>query len=289
MERGNAPRAPSHSRAYKADRRAPVNAALQEDTMVTIPSPSVDTTDVARFERLGSEWWNPNGPMQALHKLNPLRVGYIRDKVVRHFSIARAGAQSVQNQPLGGIRMLDIGCGAGILCEPLARLGASVTGIDPSSGTIEVARRHAGATRLSIEYKTTSLENLAAEGALFDAVLAMEVVEHVVDMPEFVRLAGSMVRPGGLLFVSTLNRTLKSFALAIVGAEYILRWVAKGTHQWEKFVTPAELEDAINRGGLRLTDESGFSYNPLRGTWFLGRDTGVNYVVTAVRDPRAAD
>jgi 2-polyprenyl-6-hydroxyphenyl methylase / 3-demethylubiquinone-9 3-methyltransferase len=250
--------------------------ALRQPNIPT--AASIDATDVARFERLGAEWWDPQGPMRALHKINPVRIGYLRDAMAAHFG-------GKPPKPLAALRILDIGCGAGLLSEPLARLGAAVTGVDPAPGNIAVARSHAEKAGLSIDYQAETAENLAAAGGQFDVVLAMEVVEHVNNMPDFVRTACSLVRPGGLFFASTLNRTLKSFALAIVGAEYVLGWVAKGTHQWEKFVTPTELKDAISRAGLRLTDETGLIFNPLSGEWRLSADTGVNYFVTAARPP----
>ena len=251
--------------------------------MVASSSPSIDAVDVARFERLGAEWWNPRGPMLALHAINPLRVGYLVDQTAAHLAGGFANASATPGKSLHGLHILDIGCGGGILCEPLARLGAHVTGIDPAPGNIGIAQAHAGRSNLVIDYRAQTAENLAESGTVFDIVLAMEVVEHVNDMPAFVATACSLVRPGGLLFASTLNRTLKSFALAIVGAEYILGWVAKGTHQWEKFVTPDELEAAIANAGLRVVDETGMTYNPLRAQWSLGDDTGVNYFMAAVR------
>ena len=234
-------------------------------------SPSVDTADVARFERLGDEWWNPRGPMQALHKINPVRVGYLRDAMTAHF-----GAVS-------SLRILDIGCGGGILAEPLARLGAAVTGIDPAPGAIAIAQSHAARQGIAIDYRAATAESLAAAGEYFDVVLAMEVVEHVTDMSAFVNTAANLVRPGGMLFLSTLNRTLKSFALAIVGAEYVLGWVEKGTHHWEQFVTPAELQEAVEAAGLKVSGETGLFYSPLRGRWSLSADTSVNYFMSALR------
>ena len=239
--------------------------------MPAAASPSVDTADVARFERLGDEWWNPRGPMQALHKINPVRVGYLRDAMTAHF-----GAVS-------SLRILDIGCGGGILAEPLARLGAAVTGIDPAPGAIAIAQSHAARQGIAIDYRAATAESLAAADENFDVVLAMEVVEHVTDMSAFVNTAANLVRPGGMLFLSTLNRTLKSFALAIVGAEYVLGWVEKGTHHWEQFVTPAELQEAVEAAGLKVSGETGLFYSPLRGRWSLSADTSVNYFMSALR------
>jgi 2-polyprenyl-6-hydroxyphenyl methylase / 3-demethylubiquinone-9 3-methyltransferase len=239
---------------------------------------TVDQDEVARFSRLAGEWWDPHGPMAALHKFNPVRLAYIRDRTAEHF-----GRDPKSIGSLAGLRFLDIGCGAGILCEPLARLGASVVGADPSAKNIAVARAHAARSGLAIDYRDTTAEALAEAGEMFDVVLAMEVVEHVTDVGVFIAHAGAMVKPGGLLFVATLNRTAKSFALAIVGAEYILRWLPRGTHRWDKFVTPGELEIAIEQSGLHITGESGVIYNLLADRWQLSRDMDVNYMVVAER------
>ena len=237
---------------------------------------TVDQDEVARFSRLAGEWWDPHGPMATLHKFNPVRLGYIRDRAAEHF-----GRDPKSLGSLSGLRFLDVGCGAGILCEPLARLGASIVGADPSEKNIAVAKAHAARSGLAIDYRDTTAEQLAEAGERFDVVLAMEVVEHVTDIGAFIARAGAMVKPGGLLFVATLNRTAKSFALAIVGAEYILRWLPRGTHRWDKFVTPDELEIAIEQSGLRITGESGVIYNLLADRWQLSRDTDVNYMVVA--------
>jgi 2-polyprenyl-6-hydroxyphenyl methylase/3-demethylubiquinone-9 3-methyltransferase len=229
---------------------------------------SVDPQEVAHFEEFGEDWWDFSGPMRALHAINPLRVSYIRD------AIAKRGA-------FEGARILDIGCGGGILCEPLARMGAQMTGIDPAPGNIDIARAHAQSQGLAIEYRADTAETLVAEGASFDAVLAMEVIEHVPDQAAFVATAAALVRPGGLLIMSTLNRTLKSFALAIIGAEYVLRWLPKGMHKWERFVTPDELARMMRRSGMRVIDRAGVVYNPLGGKWRPSSDTDVNYMMAA--------
>jgi len=237
---------------------------------------TIDQDEIARFSRLSGQWWDPRGPMAALHKFNPVRLAYIRDRATEYF-----GRDGKRLDTLAGLRILDIGCGGGILSEPLARLGAAVVGADPAESNIAVARNHANAAGLSIDYRNTTAEALAAAGETFDVVLAMEVVEHVADLGLFVDLAAAMVKPGGLMFVATLNRTVKSFALAIVGAEYILRWLPRGTHQWEKFVTPNELEIAIEHSGLRLTDQTGVIYNLFADRWQLATDMDVNYMVVA--------
>ena len=244
---------------------------------------SVDDGEVERFSRLAATWWDPRGPMAPLHKFNPVRIAYIRDKTTEYF-----GRDAKKLDCLKGISMLDIGCGGGILSEPLARLGARMVGADPSAENIVVAGAHARENDLTVDYRSTTAEELAAAGERFDVVLAMEVVEHVVDVKAFVAVCASMVKPGGLMFAATLNRTLKSFALAIVGAEYVLRWLPRGTHQWDKFVTPEELERAIEAGGLRVTGERGVVYNLLADRWQLSSDMDVNYMLVAERSGEPA-
>ena len=241
-------------------------------------SSSVDEGEVERFSRYGADWWDPRGPMAALHKFNPVRLGYIRDQAA-----ARFARDPKKLDCLKDLRMLDIGCGGGILSEPLARLGAQMVGADPSPENVAVASAHAQESGVTVDYRATTAEDLAAAGEKFDVVLAMEVVEHVVDVNAFVATCATMVKPGGLMFAATLNRTLKSFALAIVGAEYVLRWLPRGTHQWDKFVTPDELELAFERGGLRVTGERGVIYNLLADRWQLSSDMDVNYMLVAER------
>ncbi len=240
---------------------------------------SVDTAEVARFSRHAADWWNPKGAMAALHKFNPVRLGYIRDQAAAHFD-----RDPKKLDCLKGLRMLDIGCGAGLLSEPLARLGADMVGADPAEENIDAARAHAEEMDIAVDYRATTAEALAEAGERFDVVLAMEVVEHVVDVDDFIAICASMVKPGGLMIAATLNRTLKSFALAIVGAEYVLRWVPRGTHQWDKFVTPRELEGAIERNGLRVIAERGVVFNPFADRWQLASDMDVNYMLVATRD-----
>ena len=239
---------------------------------------SVDAAEVERFSRHAADWWNPHGPMAALHKLNPVRLAYIRDRTV-----ARFGRDPKKLDCLADLRMLDIGCGGGILSEPLARLGAAMVGADPAADNIAAARAHAEDSGIAVDYRATTAEDLAAQAERFDVVLAMEVVEHVTDVPLFVETCASMVKPGGLMIAATLNRTFKSFALAIVGAEYVLRWLPRGTHQWDKFVTPQELEAAIENSGLRVTGERGVIYNPFADCWQLSSDMDVNYMLVAER------
>jgi 2-polyprenyl-6-hydroxyphenyl methylase/3-demethylubiquinone-9 3-methyltransferase len=244
---------------------------------------TIDAGDVARFDRLGDEWWEPKGAMAPLHKLNPTRIRYLRDLMGRHF--ARAGRDAAR--PLGGLRLLDIGCGGGLLSEPLARLGAMVTGIDPAPNNIAVAIRHAQALDVEVDYRAETAEALVAAGETFDVVLAMEVVEHVPQPDDFVRMACLLVRPGGLLVLSTLNRTAKSFALAIVGAEYVLRWLPRGTHRWQQFLTPEELAMPVRAAGLKVIERQGLVYDILRDRWTTSPDTAVNYLLAAVRPTSA--
>jgi 2-polyprenyl-6-hydroxyphenyl methylase/3-demethylubiquinone-9 3-methyltransferase len=239
---------------------------------------TVDRGEVEQFSRLAAQWWDERGPMAMLHKFNPVRLSYIRDQVSIHF-----GRNARQIGCLSGLRILDIGCGGGILSEPLARLGANVVGADPSEANIEVARRHASLTDLLIDYRPVTAEVLADQHEKFDVVLAMEVVEHVADVGLFVRRCAEMLRPNGMMIAATLNRTMKSFALAIVGAEYVLRWLPRGTHRWDKFVTPAELEAAMQAAGLRVVDERGVVYRVMADRWELSSDMDVNYMLAATR------
>jgi len=261
--------------------RSGAKELTEQHTMASQPharAPTVDEAELARFAALADEWWDPRGKMAPLHKFNPVRLGYIRDAACRRFARDARGLDCLE-----GLRLLDIGCGGGILSEPLARLGADVVGADPAEPNIAAARLHADESELKVDYRATTAEALAEAGERFDVVLAMEVVEHVADVNLFVKLTGAMVKPGGLMIAATINRTLKSFALAIVGAEYILRWLPRGTHQWDKFVTPNELEIALELAGLRVIDDAGVIYNPLADRWRLADDTDVNYMLTAER------
>ncbi len=239
---------------------------------------TVDPLEIAKFERMAAEWWDPTGKFGALHKFNPVRLAYIRELVVAHF---RRDAKS--SRPFAGLRLVDIGCGGGILSEPMARLGAKVVGLDPSRTNTEIARLHAERSSLAIDYRATTAEELAASGERFDVVLAMEVVEHVSDMRAFLVAASDLLKPGGLIFVATINRTPKAFALAIVGAEYLLRWLPRGTHDYAKLVRPAELESALTGAGLAIHDRSGVRYNPLTDRWSGSTDMDVNYMMVAAK------
>jgi 2-polyprenyl-6-hydroxyphenyl methylase/3-demethylubiquinone-9 3-methyltransferase len=239
---------------------------------------TLDAAEIEKFSRLAAEWWNPKGKMGVLHKFNPVRLAYIRDQAVETFA---RDARSLT--PLEGLRVLDIGCGGGLLCEPLARMGAEVVGADPARTNIETAKLHAAQSGVTVDYRCTTAEDLDAGGERFDIVLAMEVVEHVADVALFVTTCAAMVKPGGLLVMATINRTLKSYALAIVGAEYVLRWLPRGTHEWDRFVTPTELGDAIEQSGLVVSDRMGVWYNLLRDAWQTTSDLDVNYMLVARR------
>ncbi|MFN3624630.1 MAG: bifunctional 2-polyprenyl-6-hydroxyphenol methylase/3-demethylubiquinol 3-O-methyltransferase UbiG [Hyphomicrobium sp.] len=241
-------------------------------------APNLDPAEVERFERLAGEWWDTSGKLRPLHSQGPARLSFIRDALVRHFDRS-AGTL----KPLSGLSVLDVGCGGGLVSEPLARLGATVTGIDPTHDSIAVARRHAQAQGLSIDYRTASVEELEAKGEHFDAVVCMEVIEHVPDQAAFVKSLGRLVRPGGAIVMSTLNRTLKCYALAIVGAEYILGWLPRGTHDWNRFVTTDELSRYLAASGFSAPELSGIVYDVISDTWRLGSDTDVNYIASAVR------
>jgi 2-polyprenyl-6-hydroxyphenyl methylase / 3-demethylubiquinone-9 3-methyltransferase len=240
---------------------------------------TLDRDEVARFAKLADEWWDANGPFKPLHRINPTRLTYIRDQLCLRFGRDKRAASS-----LAGLTVLDIGCGGGLVAEPLARLGAQVTGIDPAEENIAAAHSHAKGARLDITYRAATAEAVAEESAVFDAVLLLEVIEHAPDVPQFLKLVTPLVKPRGAMIVSTINRTLKAYALVIIGAELILRWLPAGTHNWARFVTPDELRRALRDAGLTPTDVTGMVYNPLADAWRLARDSDVNYFATAVRD-----
>jgi 2-polyprenyl-6-hydroxyphenyl methylase/3-demethylubiquinone-9 3-methyltransferase len=239
---------------------------------------SIDADEVARFEAMAESWWDPAGPFKPLHRFNPSRLRFIRDRAVGHW-----GRDPSLLRPLDGLSVIDIGCGGGLISEPLARMGAAVTGIDPSAKNIGTASVHAGQSGLEIDYRATTAEEVAASGARFDMVMNLEVVEHVSDVDGFLAASGTLLKPGGLMICATLNRTLKSLAMAKIGAEYVLRWLPRGTHDWRKFLTPAELTRSIRRAGLTVTALQGVSYLPFKDDWALTGDTDVNYMVVAVK------
>jgi len=239
---------------------------------------SVDPQEIARFSAIAEEWWNPDGKFRPLHKLNPVRLGFIRDTLAGHF-----GRDAMRPGPLAGLNLLDIGCGGGLVAEPMARLGAAVTAIDAAERNVQVARRHAEQGGLSIDFRHAAAEDLAAAGMRFDAVLSLEVIEHVVDRDAFLGICAQLVRPGGALVMATLNRTPQAFLLAIVGAEYVLGWLPRGTHQWSKFVRPSELARPLRAYGVAVKRLSGVSYSPLADAWTLTGDLSVNYMAFCVK------
>lgn len=240
---------------------------------------TVDPAEVAKFEAMAAEWWNPNGKFKPLHQMNPCRLDYITSQIAAEFD------RDLQAPlPFSGLRILDIGCGGGLLSEPMARLGATVVGADAAPRNIPVAQLHAAEMGLAIDYRHTTAEDLAAAGERFDVVLNMEVVEHVADPAAYLAACQTLLKPGGLMICSTLNRNAKSFAMAIVGAEWVMRWLPKGTHQWQKFITPDELYDLIRHAGLEPVDRKGMVFNPLGWSWNLSaRDLSVNYVTASVK------
>jgi 2-polyprenyl-6-hydroxyphenyl methylase/3-demethylubiquinone-9 3-methyltransferase len=240
---------------------------------------NVDPAELERFGRLAESWWDEAGPMAPLHKLNPTRIGYIRDQACAHL-----GRDPRSGSPLAGLDVLDVGCGGGLLCEPLARLGARVTGIDLARANLEAASRHARATGLPVTYREAAVERLVEARESFDLVCAMEVIEHVPDPAAFLGASARLVRRPGVLVLATLNRTLRAFALGVVAAEYVLRRLPPGTHQWSRFVRPSEAARPLRRDGLRTADISGVAYDPLRDRFRLSRDLAVNYMLVAVRD-----
>ena len=243
-------------------------------------SASVDDSEVAKFAALAESWWDSEGPFRPLHRFNPVRIRFIRDRLASHFN-----RDPLAPEPLAGLRLLDIGCGGGLLTEPLTRLGATVVGIDATEKNIRIAALHAEQGGLSIDYRHTTAEALDEAGERFDAVLNMEVVEHVADVDAFLTASGNLVGTGGLMIAATLNRTAKSFALAIVGAEYVLRWLPRGTHDWRRFVRPSELAAGLRHAGMTVTSLTGVVFNPLTGIWSLSeRDLDVNYMAVAVRN-----
>ena len=240
---------------------------------------TVDPAEVAKFEAMAAEWWNPNGKFKPLHMLNPCRLDYITSQIASEFDRDLA-----MPCPFAGLRILDIGCGGGLLSEPMARLGAEVVGADPATRNIPVAQLHAEQSGLIVDYRLTTAEDLAAAGEQFDVVLNMEVVEHVPDPQSFLTACQTLLKPGGLMICSTLNRNAKSFGMAIIGAEWVMRWLPKGTHDWKKFITPDELADFIGKAGLDLVDRKGMVFNPIAWSWSLSsKDLSVNYVTASVK------
>ncbi|MDY0874531.1 bifunctional 2-polyprenyl-6-hydroxyphenol methylase/3-demethylubiquinol 3-O-methyltransferase UbiG [Dongia rigui] len=262
--------APAASTAPHADHHGPdgENSGTGRST--------IDLAEVEKFAAMAESWWDPVGKFRPLHRLNPVRVGYIRDKAIAHF-----GRDAEAALPLADLSLIDIGSGGGLLAEPLARLGASVTGVDATPRNVEVARLHAEQAGVKITYLNCAAEDLVAQGKQFDVVLAMEVIEHVADVDAFLGACAKLLKPGGLLFLATMSRTVKSYAMAIVGAEYIMRWLPRGTHDWNRFIRPSEMARGLRRHGLELAELTGVSYNPFKDSFRLSRDLDVNYMALA--------
>ena len=242
---------------------------------------TVDPDEVARFSAMAAEWWDPTGKFRPLHRFNPVRLAYVRDRVSAHF-----GCDAKAMRPFEGLRLLDIGCGGGLLSEPMCRLGAAVTGADAGDRNIATASVHAHEQGLDIDYRCTTAEALAEAGERFDVILNMEVIEHVADRDAFLAACAALLKPGGLMIVATMNRTVKALGLAVIGAEYVLGWLPRGTHDWSKFVTPDEMRTGLAAAGLEVAGMTGVVYNPLADRWSLARDMGVNYMALAVK-PRS--
>ena len=240
---------------------------------------TIDPTEVAKFEAMAAEWWNPNGKFKPLHQMNPCRLDYITSQIAAEFD-----RDLTAPLPFKGLRILDIGCGGGLLSEPMARLGADVVGADAAPRNIPVAAVHAEKAGLTIDYRFTTAEDLAAAGEQFDVVLNMEVVEHVADPLAYLTACQQLLKPGGLMLCSTLNRNLKSYGMAIIGAEWVMRWLPKGTHDWAKFITPDELYSLIRSAGLDPVDRKGMVFNPVKWSWSLSaRDLSCNYVTASIK------
>ena len=246
--------------------------------MSAVEATTIDPEDVARFSAIADEWWDPDGKFKPLHRFNPIRLQYIRDRLCAQF-----GRDTQSLRPFDGLRFLDVGCGGGLISEPLSRMGADVTGIDASDRNVGTARVHAEKSGLDIDYRVTTVEELAAMGDTFDAVISMEVVEHVADVDLFLDGCATLMDANGAIVLATLNRTPKSFAFGIVGAEYIMRWLPRGTHDWKKFVRPSELARRLRRNRVSVDDISGLTFNPLSGEWKISNDVSVNYVLFGTR------
>lgn len=240
---------------------------------------TVDQGETAKFAAMAEEWWDPAGKFAPLHKFNPVRLAFLRDQICERFS-----RDPRSTRPLEGLTLADIGCGGGLLSEPMARLGATVTGVDAVERNVAVARAHAESVGVAVDYRRDTVEAMMARSEAYDVVLNMEIVEHVADVELFLQASAALVKPGGMMFIATLNRTLKAFGLAIVGAEYILGWLPRGTHDWKRFVRPSELAAPLRRAGLQMNEITGVAYNPLKDKWSLApRDLDVNYMAVAVK------
>lgn len=252
---------------------------MSHATASTASISTIDPAEIEKFSRMADEWWDPRGKFRPLHQLNPVRIAYVRQHLCAHF-----GKDTNSLKALEGLKILDVGCGGGLVSEPLARMGATLTGIDAAERNIQIASLHAQQQHVTVDYRCTSAEALAATGAQYDAICALEIVEHVADVPAFMQALSTLLKPGGLLFLSTLNRTTKSYLMAIVGAEYVLRWLPPGTHEWKKFLRPSELQQHISHAGLSLMEQRGLVLKPLSGEWALhNHDLDVNYLQVATK------
>jgi 2-polyprenyl-6-hydroxyphenyl methylase/3-demethylubiquinone-9 3-methyltransferase len=259
------------------------SAIMPEKNLVAnsaVRSETIDPAEIERFSALAEEWWSPDGKFRVVHKFNPVRRDFIVDRIARHFDRRLSAAI-----PFDGLKILDVGCGAGLLCEPMAEQGANVVGIDATERNVEVARWHAAQVGLSIDYRHCLAANLLAANERFDVVLNTEVIEHVADPEQFMRDCCQLVKPGGLMVVATLNRTLRAFLLAIVGAEYVLRWLPRGTHDWRRFLRPGEISGMLERHGLKTTHITGVTFNPIANHWRLSANASVNYMLVAEKPP----
>jgi 2-polyprenyl-6-hydroxyphenyl methylase / 3-demethylubiquinone-9 3-methyltransferase len=246
--------------------------------MPEITASSADPAEIEKFAQLAAQWWDSGGAFAPLHKFNPIRLKFVRDIAAEHF-----GRDARSRRPFEGLSLLDLGCGGGLLAEPMARLGFRVLGCDAAEENVRAAAAHAASTRANVSYRCATPEVLAGEGAVFDVVLTMEIVEHVTDVGAFLGLCSRLVRPGGLIFVATINRTLKSLMLAKIAAEYVLRWLPPGTHDWNRFIEPARLGQLAAERGLKVRCIQGLAFDPFAWGWHLSRDTGVNYILVAER------
>jgi 2-polyprenyl-6-hydroxyphenyl methylase/3-demethylubiquinone-9 3-methyltransferase len=260
-----------------ADHSIGMTRAMKDKQTPRALDRTVDEGEIAKFAAMAEEWWDADGKFRPLHRFNPVRIEFLRDRIA-----ARFGRDALADRPFAGLSVLDVGCGGGLLCEPMARLGATVTGIDATERNVEIAHAHARTMDLAIDYRFATAADLAEAGQTFDVVLNMEVIEHVADRDAFLGDCARLVRPGGLMFLATLNRTAKAYLLGIVGAEYVLRWLPRGTHEWRRFVRPSEMAAALRRAGMTLCELTGVAYEPLKDAWKLApRDLDVNYIAVA--------
>lgn len=256
-----------------------MSKASTKTTINNAEKSTINDAEIEKFSKMSAEWWDPLGKFKPLHKFNPIRLQYLKNKLCSYF---QRDAKSLQ--PLKGLKILDIGCGGGLLSEPLTRLGAEVTGVDASALNISIARQHAEEMGLQIDYRISTAEDLLKSGEKFDVVLNMEVIEHVDNVDFFMESCAALVKKDGLMFLATINRTLKAWALAIIGVEYILNWLPRGTHQYEKFITPTEAKLYLKNNGFKLYDETGVCYNPIKDVWSLTSDMSVNYILCSSKE-----